>query len=188
MKFSLFTLLAGTVAAGSLSAQEKYEVFEKISIPAPWTLKADGQVDTEQSFKLRIHLKNKNIESFHQKILDVSTPDHPDYGRHLSRLELRDHLAPSQKSYDLVLHWLELQGLDQKSTVEDDWIVVDGTIGDAEKLLETEYSSYENLDNGKIAVRTLEYSLRTYASISSHPPSHKVSLFEYVKFILFQWL
>jgi hypothetical protein len=162
MKISLFALIAGTVAAGSLAAQDQYEVFEKVSMPAPWTLKAEGEVDAEQSFKLRIHLKNRNIESFHQKVYDVSTPDHPDYGRHLSRLDLRNHLAPSDKSYELVLEWLESQGLAEKSTVEDDWIIVDGTVGDAEKLLETEYSLYKNAETGKVTVRTLGYSLRKH--------------------------
>jgi tripeptidyl-peptidase-1 len=160
MKICLFTLLAGSVAAVSLASQDQYEVFEKISIPAPWTLKADKEVDAEQAFKLRIHLKNRNMESFHQKVLDVSSPDHPDYGRHMSRLDLRSHLAPSDKSYELVLEWLESQGLSQKSTVEEDWVILDGTVGDAEKLLETEYLSYEDAETGKVTVRTLEYSLR----------------------------
>lgn len=81
MRVSLLAL-AGTVVTGYLTS---YELFEKASVPAPWTIKDEGHVDAEQSFKLRIHLKNRNIESFHQRVLDVSTPDHPDYGRHLSR-------------------------------------------------------------------------------------------------------
>lgn len=80
-------------------------------------------------------------------------------------MELRDHLAPSDKSYDLVLKWLKSQGLTELSTVEDDWIIVDGTIGDAEKLLETEYSSFQNSETGKVTVRTLEYSLRKHLSV-----------------------
>ncbi|TVY82948.1 Tripeptidyl-peptidase sed2 [Lachnellula suecica] len=158
MKFSLLALVVGTVIEGSLTSQDQYEVFEKISVPAPWTPKA-GIVDPEQSFKLRIHLKNKNIDSFHQKVYDVSTPDHPEYGRHFNRLELRDHLAPSDESYDLVLKWLESKGLAEKSSVEDDWIVVQGTTGDAEKLLDTEFGLFENLETGKFTTRTLEYSL-----------------------------
>ena len=119
----------------------------------------DRQVEEDQKLKLRIHLKNQNMESFHQKVYDVSTPDHPEYGRHLSRLELRDMLAPSQESYDLVQEWLEETGLSAKATTENDWIIIDGTIGDAAKLLEAEYQLFENKATGKMTARTLAYSL-----------------------------
>jgi tripeptidyl-peptidase I len=157
MKLSFLPLLVGTAVAGPLGS---YRVFEQLSqAPDPWVLKAGGQVDAEQSFKLRIHLKNRNMESFHQKALDVSTPDHPDYGRHLSRVELRDMLAPSQHAYEMVAEWLEESGLSDKATVEEDWVIIDGTIGDAAKLLQAEYQLFENKATGKVTARTLEYSL-----------------------------
>jgi tripeptidyl-peptidase-1 len=167
MKPSLFSLLAGTAIAGSVTSLGEYRVFESLpAAPAPWILKDDVGVDPGQSFKLRIHLKNRNIASFHQKVIHVSTPDHPEYGRHLSRVEVNDMLAPSKDSFDSFLEWLELQGLSNKATIENDWIVVDGTIGDAQTLLQTEYRLFEDSETGKVTARTLEYSLP--ASLHSH--------------------
>lgn len=164
MKIAFISLLVGTTVAADLGS---YRVFEQLSeAPAPWTLQTGGQVDEDQRLKLRIHLKNQNIESFHQKVYDVSTPDHPEYGRHLSRVELRDMLAPSQPSYDMVQEWLEENGLSAKATIENDWIIIDGTIGDAAKLLDAEYQFFENKVTGKMTARTLAYSLP--ASLHAH--------------------
>jgi tripeptidyl-peptidase-1 len=157
MKIAFISLLVGTTVAADLGS---YRVFEQLAeAPAPWTLQTGGQVDEDQRLKLRIHLKNQNMESFHQKVYDVSTPDHPEYGRHLSRLELRDMLAPSQKSYDMVQEWLEETGFSDKATIENDWIIINGTVGDAAKLLEAEYQLFENKATGKMTARTLAYSL-----------------------------
>jgi len=157
MKLSFLSFLAGTAVAGHLGS---YRVFEQVSeAPEPWTPKTGTEIDNDQSLKLWIHLKNRNIGSFHQKVFEISTPDHPDYGRHLSRVELRDMLAPSQKSYDMVAEWLEENGLSDKAKIENDWVIIEGTIGDAAKLLQTEYQMFENKADGKVTARTLAYSL-----------------------------
>ena len=156
MKLSFVTLLVGTAVAESLGS---YRIFESTEIPAPWVLKEDTHVDKNLSFKLRIHLKNQNRDSFQQKVFDISTPDHPEYGRHLSRSEVNHLLAPPTESFDLVKSWLGEQGLSDKATMVNDWIVVEGTIEDAEKLLQTEYHLFENSETGKSTARTLEYSL-----------------------------
>ena len=160
MKFSIVTLLVGTAVASRVSSRSDYEVFESLSeVPAPWALRDKEQVDVDQAFKLRIHLKNTNTASFQQKVMDMSTPSHPSYGQHMSRLEVNDMLAPPKESFDLVLEWLDAQGLSQHSTIENDWIILDGTIGNAEKLLQTEYQVFENVETGKSTLRTLAYSL-----------------------------
>jgi tripeptidyl-peptidase I len=164
MKLSFLSLLVGTAVAESLG---NYRVFEQLSdAPAPWTLKTGAPVDEGQRLRLRIHLKNQNMESFHQKVYDVSTPDHPDYGRHLSRVELRDMLAPSQQSYDAVQEWLGEHGLSDKATIENDWVIIDGTIRDAAELLQAEYQLFENKASGRVTARTLAYSLP--ASLHAH--------------------
>lgn len=166
MKLSFISLVATTLL-GTVTSQGDYQVFESLSgPPAPWVLKGDVKIESDQSFKLRIHLRNRNIAAFQQKVLEVSTPDHPAYGRHLSRLEVNDLLAPSKDSFDSVLEWLESQGVSNKSAVENDWIIVDGTIGDAERLLQTQYQVFENEETGKSTARTLGYSLP--ASLHHH--------------------
>lgn len=157
MKLISLSLLFGTAIAGSLG---NYRVLEQLSqAPEPWTLTADQKLDPQQSMKLWIHLKNQDVESFHQKVYDISTPNHPEYGRHLGRLELRDMIAPTKKASEMVSAWLEEHGLSHKATIENDWIIIDGTIADAEELLQTKYQLFENEDDGKVIARTLVYSL-----------------------------
>ena len=160
MKLSVVALLVGTAVASHMAGRGEYQVFESRSAaPAPWVLKGGEQVKADQAFKLRIHLKNTNMASFQQRVMDVSTPSHPAYGQHLSRVEVNSMLAPAKASYDLVLEWLEAQGLSPKSTIENDWIILDGTIGDAEELLQTRYQVFENSETGQLTARTLAYSL-----------------------------
>ncbi|KAH8647568.1 peptidase S8/S53 domain-containing protein [Tricladium varicosporioides] len=157
MRFFTALVFVGTALAGRLG---NYEVFEKLpSIPKPWVLREDEQVNSEQNFKLRIHLKNQNVAAFQQKVYDISTPEHNDYGAHLSHSEIRRMLAPLKESFDLVKDWLETRGLLEKSTFEDDWVYIDGTISDVEDLLQADYQVFENTETGKLTARTLSYSL-----------------------------
>lgn len=179
MHFSLLaaSFLAATVAAAQPKLQD-YEVFERLdAVPPPWVLKDGGQVDADQGFKLRIHLKNRNTASFQKQVYDISTPGHPSYGRHMSREEVNAMLAPSKESFDVVSAWLEAQGLSKVATIENDWIVVDSTVGDVEELLQTEYHLYKSTQTGKTTVRTTEYSLPSalHAHVDIIAPTIKFS-------------
>lgn len=162
MKLSLFSaaVLAATAIATRSELQNSYEIFEKLTaVPHPWILKDGGRVYADRSFKLRIHLKNRNIASFQQQVYDISTPGHPSYGRHQTREELNALLAPSKESFELVAEWIKEEGLSGVATIENDWIVLDSTVGAVEELLQTEFNLYENTETSKTTVRTLEYSL-----------------------------
>jgi hypothetical protein len=125
MKFSLISLFLGIAAARTAVSQGDYQVFEKLSTaPSPWIFKNDGHIDADNRFRLRVHLKNQNIASLHQKVMGVNTPSHPSYGVHLGRLERRDMIAPAKESLESVLTWLESQGLAEKSAVENDWMIL----------------------------------------------------------------
>ncbi|KAK2624135.1 hypothetical protein QTJ16_006769 [Diplocarpon rosae] len=157
MRYPILTLLVGTAAA----ANAGYRVFEQLaSAPAPWVAKGDApEINSDLDFRLRIHLKNRNIEDFQHKVLLVSTPDHPSYGRHLNREEVNALLAPSDNAFAHILEWLESYNLTTKASIENDWVVVDTTIGVVETLLDTKYHVFENTESGKKAARTLAYSL-----------------------------
>lgn len=160
---SIFLAGAALGTTSSFEALGSYQVFEKIpAVPHPWVAKNKDQLDLDQTFRLRIHLKNQNVASFQQKVLDVATPGHALYGQHLSRSEVNDFLAPQSRSFDLLQEWLNaFDGgiLASNYTVDNDWVIVETTIGTVEKLLQSDYQLYENTDNGKTTARTLAYSL-----------------------------
>jgi tripeptidyl-peptidase-1 len=158
MKLILIALMV--VAAIARPYQGTYEIFETgPAVPSAWSLKMNSQVNSSQPFKLRIHLKNKNMDSLHQTIMNVSTPNHPSYGKHLTRQQVNDMIAPQQESFDGVMKLLKSYGIENKSSIQSDWIIVDGTIGDAEKLLQTKYQIYQHGETGKSTARTSNYSL-----------------------------
>jgi len=77
----------------------------------------------------------------------------------MNRDKVNKVLAPSSKSNILVHQWLETHHLTNKATVENDWIIIEGTLGDAEKLLNAQYEVFENSVTRKLTARTLSYSL-----------------------------
>jgi tripeptidyl-peptidase-1 len=160
MRSFLLPLLAELVLASKSASDERYEVFEKLAgIPQSWVLKEGRDVDHNLAFKLRIHLKNQNIDAFQQSVLDASTPSHPSYGQHLDQVAINNMIAPTTDAYTLVSEWLETHNLTSKTTIENDWVVVHGTIANVEELLQTEYQLFENTETGKMTARTLKYSL-----------------------------
>ncbi|KAI6247881.1 Tripeptidyl-peptidase sed3 [Erysiphe necator] len=149
-----------------IGAGDQYKTFEQLAhIPYPWNLKETITLDPKHSFKLRIHLRNQNIQSFQRKVLDLSTPGHPDYGQHMDREAVNNYLAPFPESFDLVQGWLEYEGAGNV-TVQNDWIILDTTIEEVEKLLNTKYQVYENNETGQLILRTLSYKLPS--SLHSH--------------------
>ncbi|KFX92468.1 hypothetical protein O988_07250, partial [Pseudogymnoascus sp. VKM F-3808] len=71
------------------SVNELPEGWTQVRTPAP-----------ETKVALRIALDHPNQELFEQTLLDVSSPDHPKYGQHLSGAELKYMLKPRDESTD----------------------------------------------------------------------------------------
>jgi tripeptidyl-peptidase I len=89
----------------------------------------------------------------------VSDPNHPRYGQHLSIDEVDELVKPSDETLELVHEWLqdnEVVPSDYSSTK--DWIIVSLPVEAVERLLDTEYHTYEHEDGSRI-VRTSKWSL-----------------------------
>lgn len=149
-----------------IKTEDPYETFEQLAhIPYPWHLKETINVNPNHSFKLRIHLRNRNVQSFQEKVLNLSTPGHPTYGQHMDRETVNNYLAPLPESFQLVQEWLEYKDA-LNVTVNNDWVILDTTIGEVEKLLDTKYHVYEHNETGQLVLRTLAYKLPS--SLHSH--------------------
>ncbi|POS84740.1 hypothetical protein EPUL_005029 [Erysiphe pulchra] len=149
-----------------IKTEDHYKTFEQLAhVPYPWNLKETINVDPNHSFKLRIHLRNRNVQSFQKKVLELSTPSHSTYGQHMDRETVNNYLAPYPESFELVQEWLENK-IAGNTTVQNDWVILDTTIGEVEKLLDTKYHVYEHNETGKLVLRTLAYKLPS--SLHSH--------------------
>lgn len=113
----------------------------------------------EETVSLRIALKQQRAEALEQAVLDISTPGHPKYGRHLTRDELRSYTTPSQSATLAVTRWLEDHNI-QTAVADNDWVTFSTTVENASHLLKTDFAWYRNVENNiELKLRTLAYSV-----------------------------
>ncbi|KAH0610755.1 uncharacterized protein H6S33_011182 [Morchella sextelata] len=156
----LVALVGFALSVPAASTSTPYEVFEELPMaPEGWTELPSMRVNLQKSMAMRIHLAQQNVVKFEQKVMEISTPDHPSYGDHMDTEQIKSMLRPSQSTLNAVLTWLEDAGLGEQAVVEHDWIKMNVTIGQAQELLQTRYSYFRNDETQKIILRTLSYSL-----------------------------
>ncbi|KAK4183364.1 subtilisin-like protein [Podospora australis] len=111
---------------------------------------------------LRIALKQQHAEVLEQAVIDMSTPGHSSYGRHLTRDQLRSYTAAPRGSADAVVEWLEQHGI-HSAQVDNDWISFTTSVDKAGALLKTRFAWFQYTERGADAglpqLRTLEYSV-----------------------------
>ncbi|KAI0002764.1 subtilisin-like protein [Xylariaceae sp. FL0662B] len=113
-----------------------------------------------QVIKLRIALEQPGLSRFEQALYDISTPQNPLYGRHMSRDEVREMMKPRDESTAAVLGWLRSAGI-SSSEIENDgeWINFKTTVSKAADLLNTDFGVYGQIGTAVQRTRTLHYSV-----------------------------
>ena len=113
-----------------------------------------------QPLRLQIALQQHNAAGFEQRLLDVSTPDHPDYGKHFrTHDEMKRMLQPSDSAVSAVRDWLEDAGVHDIEQ-DADWIRFHTTVDNANDFLQANFLWYVNTvrpDTHRL--RTLKYSI-----------------------------
>ncbi|KAK9785893.1 putative Peptidase S8/S53 domain-containing protein [Seiridium cardinale] len=141
----------------------KTSVFESISAAPSRFAKQDvaGFSKDDSTLELRIKLAQQNMADFHDLALNIATPGHELYGKHLSQAEIDSKIAPKDESKSLVLDWLSQEGLAENATISarGNTVIVKASISKVEKLLQTDYNVFANNETGEQVVRTLQYSI-----------------------------
>ena len=121
-----------------LAASTSLHVFEKLdAIPAGWS--RSGNVSSSQQLQFRIAVKLHSAGDFEQHVIDISTPGHHNYGKHMSREELKRTLRPSAEATRSIIDWLKQEGISDASIDDDgDWINFRVVKHKAERLLDTQ--------------------------------------------------
>lgn len=90
------------------------KLFEKLKqLPKQWV--SNGRADTGATIKAQIALKQTNIKGLQEKLVDISNPDSPNYGKWLSQEEIAAYSAPADGHADAVKAWLESAGITEMS-------------------------------------------------------------------------
>ncbi|XDG04152.1 hypothetical protein ABKA04_003767 [Annulohypoxylon sp. FPYF3050] len=154
-----YTLLCAAIALLQTAVEGKDVVVESLpKVPVGWSKVKDAH--PAQVLKLRIALEQPNLGHFEKTLYEISTPQNPLYGRHMSREEVREMMKPREESTSAVLDWLRSAGI-PSSNIENDgeWINFKTTVLRASSLLNTHFEVYKNAGTNVQRVRTLHYSV-----------------------------
>ncbi|KAJ5219638.1 hypothetical protein N7468_008842 [Penicillium chermesinum] len=154
LKRGTLSLAAVSLLASSAAA----EVFERLaSVPTGWHHSRAPK--GSQPINLQIALAQGDVAGFEKSLLEMSSPDHPNYGQHYrTHEEMKRMLQPSASSVDAVSKWLRDAGVTDFQQ-SDDWISIHTTVASANDLLEANFQYYVNDAQHVERLRTLEYSI-----------------------------
>lgn len=149
-----------TLAVGKpVKQRSAFAVKDSHHVPRKWT--EARRPDADHKIALRIGLKQGSFSDLERQLYEVSDPDHPSYGQHLTAQEIHKLLEPSDETLDQVHEWLADYGVDKSKldySPAKDWITVTLPVADIEQMLNTKYSIYRH-DDGSEVVRTPKWSL-----------------------------
>lgn len=153
------TALIGVHATAAPSLSSDLFVLESLpNVPEGWHQGAS--VRSSARLRFRIAVKHENAFAFEQHVIDISTPDHPKYGQHMKRDELKAVLSPSFDASAAILTWLTSQGVPPHDIEDDgDWINFHVGAVEAERILDTKFHYYSDSASTVKAIRTLRYSI-----------------------------
>ncbi|KAF3764121.1 hypothetical protein M406DRAFT_71314 [Cryphonectria parasitica EP155] len=174
---TLLLTLGGAVVSG--------RVFDRLhAVPEGWRKSATALATDKLS--LKIGLKQQHAAALEQAVLAMSSPDHPDYGKHMSREELRSYVAPSPQVAQEVTSWLA--GYEIESSVDNDWITISTDVSTANSLLDADFHWYEHAEASGSKLRTLSYSVPDFVALHvdlvqpttrfGHPGIRRSTIFE----------
>ncbi|KAI0880839.1 tripeptidyl-peptidase 1 precursor [Annulohypoxylon maeteangense] len=150
-------LAAHGALANPVGSRTPYRVKDSHHVPRAWRRLRRAPAD--HIIDLQIGVKQNNFAELERHLYEVSDPDHPRYGQHLSAGDVKELVKPTDETLDLVHEWLEANGITPSGySSAKDWIMVSLPVGTVERLLDTEYHVYEHKDGGLVA-RAPKWSL-----------------------------
>ncbi|CEJ94641.1 hypothetical protein VHEMI10160 [[Torrubiella] hemipterigena] len=152
------TAAAGVMAApASQQAGPLVQFNEVKQLPASWA--SVGQANRDTMVKAQIGLKQNNIKGLQAKLMDISNPESPNYGKWLSKEQVDEYTAPAAADVAAVKAWLAANGITEVSMPSNDWIEFSVPIHQMESLLAAKYELYQHATTGAKVPRTKQYSV-----------------------------
>ncbi|KAI2634469.1 peptidase S8/S53 domain-containing protein [Xylaria nigripes] len=164
----VFTAVISSLAYGLPQGGHEHVLHEKRDgAPTHWTRVSGATGDTP--LDLRIALKQNNLERAAEFMRDVSHPESKNFARFWSPERVAAEFASSEEAINDTVHWLLQMGVPSTRIAPSagrNWIKVkNSTVAEAEKLLQTTYSMYQD-NEGTSLVACESYSVPS--SIQKH--------------------
>ena len=120
---------------------------EKRNTESLWNKR--DKVPEEMILPMRIGLKQGNLEKGYDMLMDVSSHDSPNYGRHYTAEQVVELFAPSQETVQTVNEWLAKAGFFARvsQSANKGWLQFDASTREAEELLKTKFYYFEHAES-----------------------------------------
>ncbi|KAJ5780513.1 Peptidase S8/S53 subtilisin/kexin/sedolisin [Penicillium paradoxum] len=152
-----FLLSIYVKAAFAISSTDQ-RVEQLARVPDGWS--KGGRPPASKLITFRLAITQNNAAEFEQKVIDLSTPEHPSYGRHMTRDEVNDFLRPSPAISDQIIAWLRSENVPASSINSNIyWITFTVPVSQAEQMLKTQFFYFQHQAQNSLAIRTLGYSV-----------------------------
>ncbi|KAG8796168.1 hypothetical protein FRC12_003759 [Ceratobasidium sp. 428] len=126
-------------------------------VPNGWTPVA--RAPAEHMIDMRIGLKQARMAELLSTLAEVSDPAHEKYGKHLSKAQVDELVAPRGETVKTVEGWLNAHGVKVTGrSTSGDWLHVTVPVARAEQMLNTRYNVYRHTSGSHI-VRAESYAL-----------------------------
>lgn len=105
-------------------------------------------------------MQQQNMAIFEQHIMNIATPSHAYYGKHMSGEEVAAMLSPKQSSVEQVTSWLSSWNITVEQTAAPGHMMFSLTVAEANELLDTTFAWYRTDSSPtQESLRTLHYSV-----------------------------
>jgi len=155
-----------------LRVPEGYALHEERPHAARSLVRRRAPIHPDAVLPVKIGLTQSNLDHAYSRLMNVSHPSSPGYGKHLSVNQVNYLFAPSDDSVTVVREWLaEIADIDIDRILvsNNGWIAVDLPLQSAERAFSTHYYEHEDR-NGDLGI----------GCDSCHLPSHIQPHIDYV--------
>ncbi|KAH8883530.1 alkaline serine protease [Thozetella sp. PMI_491] len=143
--------------------------------PDHWVSKWDKRQKAPRDtvLPMRVGLRQRNLRDGHEKLMEISNPNSPSYGKHLSAEEVIEFFAPPSSQVESVMNWLVEGGISKdrlSHSVNKQWVQFDASVEEVEGILYADYFVFEHIETGSLEVACDQY----------HIPSHITEHIDYI--------
>ncbi|OTB09710.1 hypothetical protein K445DRAFT_71783 [Daldinia sp. EC12] len=159
LKGVVIAILSASFVLASPATTRRTIVHERRSSNGGDAWNTRKRAPQEDVFEMRIGLKQQNLGRGYELLMDVSDPNSPRYGKYWEPKDVADMFKPSQETVSATREWVISSGIDHERVrlaSSGGWLVFNATVGEAERLIETNYWLYED-DSKRVSIGCDEY-------------------------------
>lgn len=157
-------VLLASAAAGVFASPASHHIRheKRFSTPPGWW--KHRKLAADEVLPMRIALTQPNLDQGYNYLMEVAHPTSEKFGQHWTAKQVAETFAPKEETIEVVRNWLVSSGISADRISQSQslgWLHFDLTVGEAERLLKTEYHVYKH-KSGTPQVACSEYSVPDY--------------------------